>query len=147
MFNFWRREESLPIFKRRLLSGLLDFAARELQVQVNVVMHIKFPKFVSNIMSGVVHFIKFCKSFVKLYLFYYTNYWTFLAKSCAVQIYHLNALNLFSFYWHWVSRNSVPINLRGTQAIRLYISIMNEGYYIVSHYSVPTPLLSFGHYF
>ncbi|KAF5453352.1 hypothetical protein F2P56_028258 [Juglans regia] len=28
-----RREESLPIFKRRLLSGLLDFAARELQVQ------------------------------------------------------------------------------------------------------------------
>ncbi|VFQ75698.1 unnamed protein product [Cuscuta campestris] len=28
-----RREESLPIFKRRLLGGLLDFAARELQVQ------------------------------------------------------------------------------------------------------------------
>ncbi|KAF6160293.1 hypothetical protein GIB67_019062 [Kingdonia uniflora] len=27
------REESLPIFKRRLLGGLLDFAARELQVQ------------------------------------------------------------------------------------------------------------------
>ncbi|XP_042504865.1 BEACH domain-containing protein C2-like isoform X3 [Macadamia integrifolia] len=28
-----RREESLPIFKRRLLGGLLDFAARELRVQ------------------------------------------------------------------------------------------------------------------
>ncbi|XP_061347009.1 BEACH domain-containing protein C2-like [Gastrolobium bilobum] len=28
-----RREESLPIFKRRLLGGLIDFAARELQVQ------------------------------------------------------------------------------------------------------------------
>nr|GMD65017.1 BEACH domain-containing protein C2 [Ipomoea batatas] len=28
-----RREESLPIFKRRLLGGLLEFAARELQVQ------------------------------------------------------------------------------------------------------------------
>ncbi|KAJ0053220.1 hypothetical protein Pint_00290 [Pistacia integerrima] len=28
-----RREESLPLFKRRLLGGLLDFAARELQVQ------------------------------------------------------------------------------------------------------------------
>ncbi|KAJ7962251.1 BEACH domain-containing protein C2 [Quillaja saponaria] len=32
-----RREESLPIFKRRLLSGLLDFAARELQVQTQVI--------------------------------------------------------------------------------------------------------------
>ncbi|KAG4927236.1 hypothetical protein JHK85_053722 [Glycine max] len=29
-----RREESLPIFKRRLFGGLLEFAARELQVQV-----------------------------------------------------------------------------------------------------------------
>ncbi|KAG6514283.1 hypothetical protein ZIOFF_024631 [Zingiber officinale] len=28
-----RREESLPVFKRRLLGGLLDFSARELQVQ------------------------------------------------------------------------------------------------------------------
>eukprot|EP01018_Ginkgo_biloba_P016129 Gb_14861 [translate_table: standard] len=28
-----RREESLPVFKRRLLGGLVDFAARELQVQ------------------------------------------------------------------------------------------------------------------
>jgi len=37
IFNFWRREESLPIFKRRLLGGLLDFAARELQVQVSFV--------------------------------------------------------------------------------------------------------------
>ncbi|KAJ9171294.1 hypothetical protein P3X46_014682 [Hevea brasiliensis] len=32
-----RREESLPIFKRRLLSGLLDFAARELQVQTQLI--------------------------------------------------------------------------------------------------------------
>ncbi|KAL4562785.1 hypothetical protein LXL04_026816 [Taraxacum kok-saghyz] len=32
-----RREESLPIFKRRLLCGLLDFAARELQVQTQVI--------------------------------------------------------------------------------------------------------------
>ncbi|PKA58028.1 Guanine nucleotide-binding protein subunit beta-like protein [Apostasia shenzhenica] len=32
-----RREESLPIFKRRLLSGLLDFAVRELQVQTQVI--------------------------------------------------------------------------------------------------------------
>ncbi|KAM1262483.1 hypothetical protein ACFX13_028272 [Malus domestica] len=32
-----RREESLPIFKRRLLSGLLDFAARELQLQTQVI--------------------------------------------------------------------------------------------------------------
>nr|XP_010908800.1 BEACH domain-containing protein C2 isoform X2 [Elaeis guineensis] len=32
-----RREESLPVFKRRLLGGLLDFAARELQVQTQVV--------------------------------------------------------------------------------------------------------------
>uniref|UniRef100_A0A5B7ADS9 BEACH domain-containing protein C2 n=1 Tax=Davidia involucrata TaxID=16924 RepID=A0A5B7ADS9_DAVIN len=32
-----RREESLPIFKRRLLGGLLDFAARELQVQTQVI--------------------------------------------------------------------------------------------------------------
>ena len=29
-----RREESLPIFKRRLLGSLLDFTARELQNQV-----------------------------------------------------------------------------------------------------------------
>ncbi|KAI5428885.1 BEACH domain-containing protein C2 [Lathyrus oleraceus] len=32
-----RREESLPIFKRRLLEGLLDFAARELQVQTQII--------------------------------------------------------------------------------------------------------------
>ncbi|XP_058737236.1 BEACH domain-containing protein C2 isoform X1 [Vicia villosa] len=32
-----RREESLPIFKRRLLDGLLDFAARELQVQTQII--------------------------------------------------------------------------------------------------------------
>ncbi|XVF79928.1 hypothetical protein PTKIN_Ptkin15bG0029600 [Pterospermum kingtungense] len=32
-----RREEYLPIFKRRLLGGLLDFAARELQVQTQVI--------------------------------------------------------------------------------------------------------------
>ncbi|GLU00510.1 hypothetical protein SLE2022_178740 [Rubroshorea leprosula] len=32
-----RREESLPIFKRRLLGGLLDFAARELQVQTQLI--------------------------------------------------------------------------------------------------------------
>ncbi|KAK9910693.1 hypothetical protein M0R45_034645 [Rubus argutus] len=32
-----RREESLPIFKRRLLGGLLDFATRELQVQTQVI--------------------------------------------------------------------------------------------------------------
>ena len=33
--NF-RREESLPLIKRKLLSGLLDFAAAELQLQVYV---------------------------------------------------------------------------------------------------------------
>lgn len=33
---FIRREESLPIFKRRLLGDLLDFSTRELQVQVVV---------------------------------------------------------------------------------------------------------------
>ncbi|KAK7349608.1 hypothetical protein VNO77_07099 [Canavalia gladiata] len=32
-----RREESVPIFKRRLLAGLLDFAARELQVQTQII--------------------------------------------------------------------------------------------------------------
>ncbi|GAV85295.1 WD40 domain-containing protein/Beach domain-containing protein/DUF1088 domain-containing protein [Cephalotus follicularis] len=32
-----RREESLPIFKRKLLGGLLEFAARELQVQTQVI--------------------------------------------------------------------------------------------------------------
>ncbi|KAK6138324.1 hypothetical protein DH2020_027908 [Rehmannia glutinosa] len=32
-----RREESLPIFKRRLLGGLLDFAARELLSQTQVI--------------------------------------------------------------------------------------------------------------
>ncbi|GMI74078.1 Beach-Domain Homolog C2 [Hibiscus trionum] len=32
-----RREEYLPIFKRRLLGGLLDFSARELQAQTQVV--------------------------------------------------------------------------------------------------------------
>ncbi|CAM0903433.1 unnamed protein product [Alopecurus aequalis] len=32
-----RREESLPIFRRRLLSDLLDFCARELQVQTEVI--------------------------------------------------------------------------------------------------------------
>ncbi|KAK3194967.1 hypothetical protein Dsin_026277 [Dipteronia sinensis] len=32
-----RREESLPIFKRRLLGGLLDFSARELQAQTQVI--------------------------------------------------------------------------------------------------------------
>ncbi|XP_042512465.1 BEACH domain-containing protein C2 [Macadamia integrifolia] len=32
-----RREESLPLFKRRLLGGLLDFAARELRVQTQVI--------------------------------------------------------------------------------------------------------------
>ncbi|KAM7275307.1 hypothetical protein ACFE04_017173 [Oxalis oulophora] len=32
-----RREESLPIFKRKLLGGLLDFAARELQVQTQLI--------------------------------------------------------------------------------------------------------------
>ncbi|GAY42030.1 hypothetical protein CUMW_063800 [Citrus unshiu] len=32
-----RREESLPLFKRRLLGGLLDFATRELQVQTQVI--------------------------------------------------------------------------------------------------------------
>lgn len=32
-----RREESLPLFKRRLLGGLIDFAARELQVQTQVI--------------------------------------------------------------------------------------------------------------
>ncbi|KAL0379627.1 UNVERIFIED_CONTAM: BEACH domain-containing protein C2 [Sesamum angustifolium] len=32
-----RREESLPIFKRRLLGGLLDFSARELQDQTQVI--------------------------------------------------------------------------------------------------------------
>ncbi|CAJ1815232.1 unnamed protein product [Sphenostylis stenocarpa] len=31
------REESLPIFKRRLLGGLLDFSARELQVQTQII--------------------------------------------------------------------------------------------------------------
>ncbi|KAH0882382.1 hypothetical protein HID58_058478 [Brassica napus] len=39
--EFWeqriRREESLPIFKRRLFGGLLDFAARELQAQTQVI--------------------------------------------------------------------------------------------------------------
>ncbi|KAK8487058.1 hypothetical protein V6N11_046184 [Hibiscus sabdariffa] len=32
-----RREEYLPIFKRRLLGGLLDFSARELQAQTQIV--------------------------------------------------------------------------------------------------------------
>ncbi|XP_019412873.1 PREDICTED: BEACH domain-containing protein C2-like isoform X2 [Lupinus angustifolius] len=32
-----RREEALPIFKRRLLGDLLDFAARELQVQTQII--------------------------------------------------------------------------------------------------------------
>ncbi|CAL1370261.1 unnamed protein product [Linum trigynum] len=32
-----RREESLPIFKRKLLGGLLDFAARELQAQTQII--------------------------------------------------------------------------------------------------------------
>ncbi|PKA52158.1 hypothetical protein AXF42_Ash014095 [Apostasia shenzhenica] len=32
-----RREEALPIFRRRLLGGLLDFTARELQAQTQVV--------------------------------------------------------------------------------------------------------------
>ncbi|KAL9263082.1 BEACH domain-containing protein [Drosera capensis] len=32
-----RREESLPIFKRKLLGSLLDFCARELQVQTQVI--------------------------------------------------------------------------------------------------------------
>uniref|UniRef100_A0A2P2M572 Uncharacterized protein LOC105643091 isoform X1 n=1 Tax=Rhizophora mucronata TaxID=61149 RepID=A0A2P2M572_RHIMU len=32
-----RREDSLPIFKRRLLGSLLDFAARELQLQTQVI--------------------------------------------------------------------------------------------------------------
>ncbi|XP_023637971.1 BEACH domain-containing protein C1 [Capsella rubella] len=32
-----RREESLPIFKRRLLGGLLDFTSRELQAQTQVI--------------------------------------------------------------------------------------------------------------
>ncbi|XP_047315623.1 BEACH domain-containing protein C2 [Impatiens glandulifera] len=32
-----RREESLPIFKRRLLGDLMDFAARELQVQTQII--------------------------------------------------------------------------------------------------------------
>ncbi|XP_048496955.1 BEACH domain-containing protein C2 isoform X2 [Beta vulgaris subsp. vulgaris] len=32
-----RREESLPIFKRRLMGSLLDFSARELQVQTEVI--------------------------------------------------------------------------------------------------------------
>ncbi|XP_027928057.1 BEACH domain-containing protein C2 [Vigna unguiculata] len=32
-----RREEALPIFKRKLLGGLLDFAARELQVQTQII--------------------------------------------------------------------------------------------------------------
>ncbi|XP_028776828.1 BEACH domain-containing protein C2 [Neltuma alba] len=32
-----RREESLPIFKRRLLGGLLDFAARELRLQTQII--------------------------------------------------------------------------------------------------------------
>ncbi|CAA3016145.1 BEACH domain-containing C2 [Olea europaea subsp. europaea] len=32
-----RREESLPIFKRRLLGDLLDFAARELQAQTQII--------------------------------------------------------------------------------------------------------------
>lgn len=32
-----RREEALPIFKRRLLGGLLDFASRELRVQTQVI--------------------------------------------------------------------------------------------------------------
>ncbi|OIV89875.1 hypothetical protein TanjilG_18595 [Lupinus angustifolius] len=36
MVMMWR-EESLPIFKRRLLGGLLDFAARELQVQTQII--------------------------------------------------------------------------------------------------------------
>lgn len=32
-----RREESLPVFKRRLLGGLLGFSARELQVQTQII--------------------------------------------------------------------------------------------------------------
>ncbi|KAL6004720.1 hypothetical protein ACLOJK_005275 [Asimina triloba] len=36
------REESLPVFKRRLLGGLLDFAARELQVQDGESLNIHF---------------------------------------------------------------------------------------------------------
>lgn len=32
-----RREESLPVFKRRLLGALLDFASRELQVQTQII--------------------------------------------------------------------------------------------------------------
>jgi hypothetical protein len=40
-----RREESLPIFKRRLFGGLLDFAARELQAQVTYSLRFFFLVF------------------------------------------------------------------------------------------------------
>jgi hypothetical protein len=66
--NFCRREESLPIFKRRLLGGLLDFAARELQVQVIFVCScFKFPLFVRDIMSGIWHFFKLLLIFWKIF--------------------------------------------------------------------------------
>lgn len=44
IFFLLRREESLPIFKRRLLGNLLEFSAQELQVQVDVPSLTKYTR-------------------------------------------------------------------------------------------------------
>lgn len=60
LFCTWRREEALPIFKRRLLGGLLDFAARELQVQVNLTFYIFMLLLWWFIYIFVSHCMKYC---------------------------------------------------------------------------------------
>lgn len=64
-----RREESLPIFKRRLLGSLLDFTARELQNQVMLISLLqKFLFLVGHIGFSVLLLVFFSFAYIFCFL-------------------------------------------------------------------------------
>jgi hypothetical protein len=63
-FALCRREESLPVIKRKLLGSLLDFAASELQLQVNIV---PIPS-VTGLCSVILGILARCANFAADYM-------------------------------------------------------------------------------
>jgi hypothetical protein len=59
-----QREESLPVIKRKLLGSLLDFAASELQLQVNIV---PIPS-VTGLCSVILGILARCANFAADYM-------------------------------------------------------------------------------
>jgi hypothetical protein len=74
-----RREESLPILKRRLLGGLLDFSARELQVQVVGLSSKSY-----SLLSVQRCFVYMCEPFFFLYFFALSTFCTSFFYLCLV---------------------------------------------------------------